>query len=435
MRIGVIGLGYVGLTTALGLAKLNHTVYGYEIDEKKRELLSNAELPILEEGMQEVLEESLEKTFFPVTSELGVLESTDVVFICVPTPARKDGNIDLSYVFSVAKSIGENFSKIKNRPVIIVKSTVIPGTTKRVGEIVSELSGIPLDEIKLAMIPEFLRQGRAYYDFMHPDRVVLGVKKDDSQTEKLLLDMFETIDAKKLVVDIETAEFSKYASNSYLALKISFANELANIVDRFNLEKSNREVNVDKIVEIMGMDKRINPSYLGAGPGFGGSCLPKDVKALNAFSKSVGTNFRLLDTITEVNINQPKLVVNHAKRLLGNLENKRIGIIGLAFSTLTNETKDAPALTIVDELKKEKSIIYAWDPKAEESMKKVHPDLIYHDLITEFEDDNLDLAILVTDWKEAKDYLKIKEPLPYKLIDTRRIGIHAEVIIGNSKQS
>ena len=244
--------------------------------------------------------------------------------------------------------------------------------------------------------------------------------------------MYSTFACPKLVVDIETAEFSKYASNSFLAMKITFANELANIVDAFNLQKENRRVNIDNIAKIMGLDKRISPYFLGAGPGYGGSCFPKDVKALAAFGKSIGRPFSLLETVTSANEEQAKVVVNHAKRLLGSLENKKIGILGLAFKPNTDDTREAPAKEIIKLLLNENAKLYAWDPKAEEKIISEFPTLTYHDKLQDFEKDDLDVGIIVTDWQELKDYLKSKEKLPFKIIDTRRIGVKTNYIIGNS---
>lgn len=432
MKIGIIGLGYVGLSTALGLGKLKNEVYGYEINVEKRITIQNKIMPIFEEGMQQILEEILNINFFLVKDLEELLQKVDAVFICVPTPSREDGSIDLTFITNLFRKIGKILIKIEEKPVLIVKSTVVPGTTRKLKELIISENKLQNEELEVAMVPEFLKQGSAYKDFISPDRIVIGVENQASKAEKILLEMFKEVKCQKSVVDLETAEFSKYASNSFLAMKISFANELANIVDAFNLEKEGREVNIDKIVEIMGMDKRINPYYLGAGPGYGGSCFPKDVKALASFSRSLNTPFTILETISDVNKKQAKIVIKHARRLLGTLENKKIGIFGLAFKANTDDTRDSPAKEIIKELLQERAKIFAWDPKAEQNIKKEFPKIIYHDNIADFERDKLDAGIIVTEWKEIKEYFK-KSENKYPIIDTRRIGIETKYVVGNSR--
>ncbi len=433
MKIGIIGLGYVGLTTGLGLTKLGHEIYGYEIDTRRRTAISNGIMPIYEEGLEEVLLESLNKSFFLVNVLKDVLEKTESIFICVPTPSNEDGSINTSFVFNVAKEIGKSLNSIKNTPVVIVKSTVIPGVTREVKKIIlNELESFNR-QIDVAMVPEFLRQGVAYKDFINPDRVVFGVESEGSRGEAVLQEIFQSYTCKKIVVDLETAEFSKYASNSFLALKITFANELANVVDAFNLQQEGRNVNVDNIVEIMGLDKRINKQFLGAGPGYGGSCFPKDVKALSSFSRSIEKPFSLLETVTRSNRQQAHIVVEHAKKILGSLENKKIGLLGLAFKPNTDDVREAPAKEIIKLLQNENAELFAWDPKAEENMEKEFPLIKYNDTIEDLEAYNLDLGILITDWQELKSYFKEKKQLPYKVLDTRRIGINTKTAIGNMR--
>ena len=432
MKIGIIGLGYVGLSTSLGLAELGHEVIGYEIDSKKLSLIKKGIMPIYEEGMQEILEKTLGKQFYPTDMIYNVLEDTIAVYICVPTPSKEDGSIDLKLINEVAKSISEKLVNLVKKPIIIIKSTVIPGTTRNIKDIIAKESKINKDDFKIAMLPEFLRQGTAYKDFMKPDRIIFGIEKEDQEVKNILIEKYAKINSKKVFIDIETAEFSKYASNSFLAMKISFANELANIVDAFNLKENERKVNVDKIVEIMGLDNRINPKFLGAGPGFGGSCFPKDVKALAAFGRMYNQPFKLLETVTIVNANQAEMIVEKARKILGSLEKKKIGIIGLAFKPNTDDIRDTPAKPIIEMLLKEKSEIFAWDPKAEERMKKELSDITYHDELDEFIKDKLDLAVLLTNWKEVNDYYGKMDTIPFPILDTRRTGIKTKYKIGNT---
>ncbi len=434
MKIGIVGLGYVGLSTGLGLSVLEHEILGFEINEVKSNQIKNCNLPIYEEGMQELLNSNLNKSFFVVDSLEHVVLGVEAVYICVPTPTLSDGSINLSFVMKVAKDIGSILKQTPICPLIIVKSTVTPGSTKKVAEIIAKESNLPLNEVNIAMLPEFLKQGTAYNDFINPDRIIFGIKNGDLKSKNILFEMYKSINVKKFVVDIETAEFSKYASNSFLALKITFANELANLIDKFNLEKEGRVVNIDRIVEIMGSDKRINPAFLGAGPGFGGSCFPKDVKSLAYFSREYNTPFRLLETISEANQNQAKMIINYAKELIGNLKGKNIGIVGLAFKPNTDDTRESPSKKIIDYLLNEGSNIFTWDPKAENNMRLEYPTLVYNDSLEDFENNKLDLAIIVTDWAEVKSYFGSLTHIPYKIIDTRRIGINADIIIGNSKK-
>lgn len=435
MKIGIIGLGYVGLTTGLGLTELGHSIVGLEINQQRLKSLERGEMPFYEEGLDEVLEESIGNTFEVTNDMVSVLEDTEAVLICVQTPSADDGSVDLSVVYSVAQEIGKSLKTLENRPVVIVKSTVIPGTTERVAELISEESGLVCGtDYYVAMVPEFLRQGTAYFDFKKPDRLVFGVRDENDPAAKLLDQMYALLDCPKLYVDVETAEFSKYASNSFLALKITFANELANIIDVFNLRKEGRRVATKEVVRLMGLDKRINPAFMVPGVGYGGSCFPKDVKALAAFARSMDTPFDLLETTTRVNENQPHVLLRHLREVLGgnSLKGKRIGVVGLSFKPGTGDTRETPARPLIKQLLEEKAVVQAWDPLAEPVMMEEFPTISCHDELTELFNEKLDAALIVTDWSQIKRYFSENQLPAYPIIDGRGIVPGAVRTIGNS---
>ncbi|MFW9995700.1 MAG: UDP-glucose dehydrogenase family protein [Candidatus Odinarchaeota archaeon] len=428
MTIIVIGLGYVGLTTALTFAHQGKRVIGVDIDEERIIMLDNGRLPIHEEGLDDILFQTLGKEF-TVTSDLGsVVAAADTFFICVDTPTGDDGRINLHSIENVARNLGRHFKDLDSFKTVVVKSTVIPGTTRHITKIIEEVSGKRAgQDFGIAMIPEFLREGRALRDALDPDRIVIGC--EDPSVCEHLSGLFNNYNCPTVEVSLETAEFSKYASNSFLALKISFANELANIIDIFNSRDSSSRASISDVVEIMGLDSRINPAFLGAGIGFGGSCFPKDVKALASFSEDLGYHARLLRGTLDVNESQPNRAVELLEEELGDLAGKRITVLGLAFKPDTDDVREAPSLKIISELVKKGSRVQTWDPVAEQHVKNLYPDIIYYDHLQESLT-GIDGAIIATEWSDIINYLERCGDYPFVLIDGRGVVPRATRSIG-----
>jgi UDPglucose 6-dehydrogenase len=348
MRIAVIGTGYVGLVTGIALAdSFGHHVVCVDMDADKIRRISRGETVIYEEGLEKALGRILWKGRFTATANLEeAVSETECAFICVGTPSRDDGSVDLSQVEGAAGQLKKAIGRRKYT--IIIKSTVIPGTTSRIAE------GFQRN-VRLGMSPEFLREGTALHDFIHPDRLVFGA--DDGETMRVLRKIYEGIDAPKLEVGTKTAEMVKYASNAFLATKISFINEIGNVCKELG-------VDVYKVAEGMGLDHRISPHFLKAGAGFGGSCFPKDVKALLSFSKSLGHKPGLLKAVMEVNDMQPLRVVELLERRLGGLSEKEIAVLGLSFKPGTDDMRESRSIVAVDELLRRGARVRAYDPKA-----------------------------------------------------------------------
>ncbi len=430
LKIGIIGLGYVGLTTALALSYKGHVVYGIEIDKRKLDNLNGRRLPFYEEMADEIFQQTFGSNFFVTDSLADVYDVVDVFFVCVNTPSAIDGAMDDKYLNNVITNIIDLMKSEKNEKykLIVIKSTVVPGTTSKIAQRIEIESGKHLGvDFGVAMVPEFLRQSKAMYDSLNPSRIVCGVitEKDRDILEKI----FKPFDSPKFYVSLETAEFVKYASNSFLALKISFANELANIINHFLERHPYSEVNVDKVVELMGYDPRINPRQMKAGIGFGGSCFPKDVKAFVTVARQLGYEPSLLPQILELNHRQPYQSVEYLKKTLGSLSGKKIAVLGLAFKPGTDDIRETPAIHVVRALLQEGAHIKAYDPKAMENFALLFPNLEYTSSIEHALMD-IDGAILVTDWPEIVDHLNKLETRSFVLFDGRGAVLSADKSIG-----
>jgi len=405
MRIAIIGSGYVGLVTGIGFAELGHEIVFIDIDERKVNIINSRKPPIFEKGLEELMEKN--KMKFHATTDYNAVSESEVIFICVGTPPAEDGSMDLSFVKEASKMIGKNLGD--SYPVVVVKSTVLPGTTEEIVKpIIEEVSGKrAFEDFGLAMNPEFLREGNAVYDFFNPDRIVIGAK--DPKTKSFLEELYRPFNCPKLVTDIKTAEMIKYASNAFLATKISFANEIGNICKKLGID-------IYEVFEGVGLDHRINPAFFRAGIGFGGSCFPKDVKALIRKAEELGENPKILKAVIEVNEKQPLRMIELMKKHIPNLRGKRIGVLGLAFKPDTDDIRESRAITIVKALLEEGAEIIAHDPKAMENFRRIFPQIEYansaEDVIAES-----DAVLIVTEWKEF-------EELNYSgkiVIDGRRI--------------
>lgn len=347
-RITVIGLGYVGLTTAVCFAEMGHEVVGYDNDPARISNLINKELPIFERGLPELLEKVSQANTLKFTSDsIDACNGTEFAFICVPTPQNEDGSANLSYVLGVVEEIK---SALPANSVLITKSTVPVGTGSNLQTIVSEFG------IRVASNPEFLREGSAIADFFEPDRIVVGA--DEANVASRVIDLYQNIDAPALSVSISSAELIKHASNTFLAMKLAFINDVAHLCEKVKAD-------VDEVSKGIGMDSRIGEKFLQAGPGWGGSCFPKDTKALASIAKAHGVEIPLISAAIEANNNAHARVVEQIRAFCGgNLNGKTIAVWGIAFKAQTDDTRSSPAVSIIAALANEGAYVRAFDPVA-----------------------------------------------------------------------
>jgi UDPglucose 6-dehydrogenase len=347
-KVAIVGLGYVGLTTALGLAKIGQSVIGVEINPERVSSLRAGKLPIFEPGLDSELVNSLQTGQLELTSSIeDAAANSKVFFMCVPTPQDDNGAADLKYVIAASRQIADCASP---GSVIVVKSTVPVGT----GEMLR--NSIDRKDISFASNPEFLREGSALMDFMEPDRIVVGA--ETLEVAEKILSLYANIEAPKVSTSVKSAELIKYAANAYLASRLSFVNDLAALCEQVG-------ANVDDVVSGMGSDSRIGNRFLQPGPGWGGSCFPKDTRALVSVAKNHGVNLGIVGAAIESNDNAFSRVVTRLKSLLGDeLSGKNIAVWGLAFKANTDDTRDSPSLEIIKRLLSEGSKVKAFDPIA-----------------------------------------------------------------------
>lgn len=411
MKLTFIGHGYVGLVTAAVFADLGNTVCVIGHTKEKIENLKKGIPPFYEPGLEELVKKNIiaKRLIFTQDYKPAIQES-DVVFIAVGTPPIKTGDADLSTVLNVASEIGKN---LEGYTVVATKSTVPTGTNKKIQRILTETKPEGA-EVDYASVPEFLREGSAISDTVNPDRIIIGT--ESSRAQETLVKLHESIGAPILLTNFETAELIKYASNSFLALKISYANAIAKLSESLGADAL-------KVLEGVGMDKRINPLFLSPGPGYGGSCFPKDVKALISIAKDTDYSFSLLAEVENINHQARRDIVRKARKVLGELRGKRIGILGLAFKPNTDDMRDAPSIDIITWLLNDGAKIYAFDPIAQVSAKEILPDIHYAQNPYETAED-ADLLIVLTEWNEFKeiDLKKIKSLVKSpNIIDARNI--------------
>jgi len=414
LEIGVFGAGYVGLVTAACLAELGHRLVCVEKDLEKLEALQDGRVPIVEEGLEELLERNRKsgKISFTARPEEAVKDS-EVVFICVGTPSLPDGSTNLSYVLEVAREIGLSLGS--NFTLVVDKSTVPVGTGEKVTEAIRELA--PQACFEVASNPEFLKEGTAVKDFLEPDRIVVGVESE--KAAELLKKLYEPLISRGypfIVTNRRTAELIKYAANAFLATKITFANSIARLCDGWG-------VDVLKVMEGIGLDNRIGRAFLNPGPGFGGSCFPKDVKSLVYESRKINRPQTLLEEVLKVNDEQADYAVKVFSQLLGGLSQKKVAALGLAFKKGTDDVRESPALKIIELLKRQGAEVKAYDPQAASNALKVLPWLEVCSTAMETMEE-ADGVIVLTEWEEFReiDWGKAREILKGKVIyDTRNI--------------
>jgi UDPglucose 6-dehydrogenase len=411
-QICVIGVGYVGLVTAACFADLGNRVVALDVDEKRVENLKQGIMPIYEPGLKELVDRNTRSGRLSFsTSYAGALEGVEFAFIAVGTPSGVDGNADLQYVGSAARSIAQNMTA----PLIIInKSTVPIGTGDWVADIIK---GAQPERIEFAVVscPEFLREGSAIGDFMSPHRTVIGSLDRDAANQVAQLHL--PLRAPIVITDLRTAEMIKYASNAFLATKISFINELADLCERVGAD-------VKEVAAGMGYDARIGRHFLDAGLGWGGSCFPKDVEALAYMAKEKGLNPRILNQVMDVNYDRRKAVVGHLEQLLGgSLRGKRIGLLGLAFKPNTDDMRDAPSIDISNALVAAGAQVRAYDPVARKTAAPLMPAVEICDDVYEMAE-GCDALVVVTEWNEFKqlDLTMVKDLLKTPVVyDGRNI--------------
>jgi UDPglucose 6-dehydrogenase len=420
MRIAMIGTGYVGLVSGACLADFGHEVTCIDKDSKKIEALKNGIMPIWEPGLESLVKANVERGRLSFTTDLGEgVEGAEAVFIAVGTPARRgDGHADLTYVFEAVREL----AKVLKSPVVVVtKSTVPVGTGDRITEILAE-EGAPAGTT-VASNPEFLREGAAIRDFKIPDRIVVGA--EDETAREVLREIYRPLflnQAPLLFTGRRTSELIKYAANAFLAMKISFINEMANLCEAVDAD-------VHDVARGIGLDNRIGPKFLHPGPGYGGSCFPKDTLALLQTAADAGVEQRIVKTVVEVNDDRKASMADRvAKALGGSVEGKRIAILGLAFKQNTDDMRDAPSIPLVTNLLERGASISAYDPVAAENARKLLPDAEFaKDAYTAAKD--ADVLVVVTEWDEFRglDLRRFAKSMRGKLIvDLRNVYNRAD---------
>lgn len=422
MRIAVVGTGYVGLVTGACLAEFGMIVTCVDVDSTKIENLKKGIIPIYEPGLDEIVEKNYKAGRLNFTTDIAeAVKNNLVIFIAVGTPPKEDGSADLKYVEQVAKDIAANMNGYK---VVVNKSTVPVGTGQKVKNIIKSVMG---DRYRFDVVsnPEFLREGAAVNDFMRPDRIVIGVESDEAAA--IMKDIYSAHylnEAPFVVTNIETAEMIKYASNAFLALKITYINEIANLCELVGAD-------VHKVAKAMGMDGRISPKFLHPGPGYGGSCFPKDTSALTYIANENGYEIKTIETVIKVNEEQKLRMVTKIANLIGvNLNNpkpfegKTIAILGLSFKPNTDDMRDSPSIVIVNKLLEYGAQVNAFDPIAMNNAKGIFGDRVNY-CKDEYDACNeADCLVIVTEWNQFRklDMERIKTLLKENnLADLRNI--------------
>lgn len=396
MKISIVGTGYMGLATGVGFAsKKNHAIC-MDVDKKRLDKIDGGKSPVYETGLQDLLERVVEKKNLEVSSDLDyAVKNSDVSFICVPTPSKRNGSSDLKFIDRVSRDLGSSLAKKGSYHVVVVKSTVPPRTTEKlVIPNLEEFSGKKAGkDFGVCMNPEFLREGSALDDFLSPDRIVIG--ELDKRSGDFLVELYANFNAPIIRTGLKVAEMIKYASNAFLASKISFANEIGNVC-------KNLGIDVYEVMMGVGLDHRISPHFLRAGVGFGGSCFSKDLKALVNKSKTIGYDPVYLEEALNLNERQPVRIVNLLRKRVGTLRGRSICILGLAFKPNTDDVRDASSIRVVKELLRFGAKVRAHDPKAMDNFKELFPGLLYCKTAREALRGS-DACLILTEWEDFKN--------------------------------
>ena len=393
MNICVVGTGYVGLVTGACFAEFGLNVTCADNDQKKIEFLQKSRAPFFEPGLEELIRKNAKEGRLSFTTKIDqAVAKALVIFIAVGTPSQKDGSVDMTYIDEVARSIGENLNGYK---VVATKSTVPVGTGERIRKIIEQYSKEKID-FDIVSNPEFLREGAAIEDFLRPNRVIIGASSN--QAIAILKDLYSPlylIETPFVITNIETAEMIKYASNAFLATKISFINEMANLC-----EKVGADVNV--VAKGMGLDQRIGSKFLHAGPGYGGSCFPKDTAGLAKIGEKHGYRFEIIQSVIKVNEKQKERMVEKIKEAMGKLKGKKIAVLGLSFKPNTDDLREAPALKIIPALQRCGAKISVYDPKAMESARQVFKKVAYGKDAYDAAKGS-DAVVIITEWNQFRN--------------------------------
>jgi UDPglucose 6-dehydrogenase len=413
MNICVVGSGYVGLVTGACLADFGMHVVGVDKDHDKVAALKSGQVPIYEPGLETLVQKNMEEGRLSFTTDLGpAIEQAQAIFIAVGTPPKPDGSADLTFIREVAASIAQHLNGYK---VIITKSTVPIGTGKMIESIISQgaaEAGKGRHKFAVVSNPEFLREGSAIDDFMHPDRVVIG--STDPKAVELLLDVYSPLaaaDVPFVITDIESAELIKYASNGFLAVKIAFINEVAELCEALG-------ANVEVVARGMGLDNRIGPKFLHAGPGFGGSCFPKDTRAVAQIANDCGLRFRIIEAVLEANERTKERMVGKIDRALGGVDGvggiagKRIAVLGLSFKPDTDDIRESPALPVVRGLLDGGAEVRVFDPVAMDGCRPLFPEAEFCDNAYEAAT-GADALVIATEWNQFR---KLELPRLHRLM-------------------
>ena len=394
MKIVVAGTGYVGLVTAVCLAEIGHQVTCLDIDKNKIEKLKTGESPIFEPGLEDLMKKNKKRLSY-TTDIKEAYSNADVIFIGVATPEKKDGSANLKYVNTVAKEIAQNLEK---DAIIVIKSTVPIGTNKKIENVITKYLKNNIN-IEVVSNPEFLSQGTAVQDTLHAQRIVLGVKS--KRSEKIMKEVYDGFNIPYVITNRESAEMIKYASNDFLALKISYINEIANLCEKVG-------ANIQDVTQGMGMDKRIGNKFLNAGIGYGGSCFPKDTKALHWLSNYYDYEIKTIKAAIEVNSNQRIKLIKKARKYFESFEDINVAVLGLTFKPNTDDLREAPSIENIAILLDEGANITAFDPVGEENYKKIYPNEIKYAKTPQEALKNADICFIFTEWEEIKQ-IKVED--------------------------
>jgi UDPglucose 6-dehydrogenase len=414
MHIAVIGTGYVGLVTGACFAEFGVDVICVDVDEEKITQLLQGVMPIYEPGLEHLVAKNTQAGRLKFTTDVShAVQQSLVIFLAVGTPPKPDGSPDLSFVEAAAGSVADHMNGYK---VVVTKSTVPIGTGEHIREIINTRKKTKAN-FGVVSNPEFLREGAAINDFMRPDRVVIGSR--DEEAIAIMKDLYRPlylIEAPFVITSLEAAELTKYAANAFLATKVSFINEIANLCDKIGCD-------VHDVARAIGMDKRIGSKFLHPGPGFGGSCFPKDTRALASVARHYDCSSRIVDAVIEVNQQQSDQMLLKIRKLVGSLNGKTIAVLGLAFKPETDDMREAPAIGIIKNLLADGAKVRAYDPVAKSEAMKILPDVVYAD--DEYAAVNgADALVFVTEWNQfrALDMLRIRDLMKSpKIADLRNI--------------
>ena len=424
MNIAVVGLGFVGLSISSVLASKNYNVVGIDIDNQKCSDIRNGVLPLFEPGLENTLRIGLKKKL-TISNNFSLIKNCDMIFVTVGTPQKSNGAIELSMIKKATTTIGQIIKKSKKNPIIFIKSTVVPGTAQNVIlPILEKTSGKKANRgFGLISNPEFLQESNAIRDTKYPHAIILGGKQTKYMKKAKMFFSKMHPNVPIVITNFQTAEMIKYANNSFLATKISFINQLSNICQNIP------GTNIDDIAKIIGLDSRIGKLFLNAGPGYGGSCLPKDISALINFADKIGVKPILLNAVKKTNHEQMNNIVSLVKKILGGIASKRITILGTAFKPNTDDIRDSKSIELIKKLLKNKSKITIHDPKAIENTKKIFGEKILYATSIADALNKSQCVIIMTHWKQydTLNNNSIKHMDKKNIIDCRRILVKKEL--------